>query len=103
MSKRFILSLENYASFRLQFEKLSPLAEKLVPIAEANTTQLEWYAVPFANLAITASRLVVERHRTMADNLKALDAPVAALPHGWTSVSGDSLWIGRPKGYTYLI
>ena len=99
----FSLTLSNYKVYRQQFDKLAPLVDKLSPVTNVKLNQIEWYARPFAKLAIEAAQIITTRHAIIAAKLVELDTPPANLPNGWGVITGQELWEGRPDGYEYLI
>lgn len=99
----FTLNLSNYKTYRQQFDKLSPLVDKLQPISDFKLGQVKWYDRPFVKLAIEAAQIVTAHHATICAKLTELDIPPHHLPTGWRVVSGHELWKDRPAGYEYLI
>lgn len=101
--KDFSLTLGNYKAYRQQLDKIAPLVDKLRPITNVQLNQIEWYARPFAKLAMEAAQIITARHAKLAARFMELDTLPANLPNGWGVISGQELWQGRPAGYEYLI
>ncbi|MDX2280350.1 MAG: hypothetical protein NW218_12255 [Saprospiraceae bacterium] len=99
----FQFDLSNYKKYRQQFDKISAEVDKLRPLTNVKSNQIEWYARPFLKLAIKAINIVIGHHTLLALKMEKLDTPPSDLPKGWRVVSGEELWQSRPSKYEYVI